>query len=80
MNPVQVPSLVPHLSVQSLQSVVSALQASVVGGAFWTAVTLPLAYPAALLVEGWSLPLFGALIVLHGIALLLGHGYSPGGG
>ncbi|MFB6153228.1 MAG: hypothetical protein ABEJ27_03145 [Halodesulfurarchaeum sp.] len=79
MNPVQVPSLVPHLSVRSLQTVLSALQASVVVMAFWTAVTLPLAYPAALLAEGWSLPLFGALIVLHGISLLLGHGYAPGG-
>lgn len=48
------------------------------GAAFWTAILLLAAYPAALLLpDSGTLELVTGLVVTHAAVLLLGHGYDP---
>ena len=58
---------------RSVAGVVAALRTV----AFWVAVVLPAAYPAALAVRPEALP---ALLAGHAVAVALGHGHRPGDG
>lgn len=67
-----------RLPTQAVQSLPSILTRPVRAASFWTAVLLPLAYPALLYggVRGDELLLLVAAIAAHAVALRAGRGYK----